>query len=898
MKKILLLLTCLLTIGIYGNAAETTIDFSKISFTNNKYTTPDGVITVTLGGSGNDKATINSGVLRFYASNEMTISVANGSITEINITTSGSYAWGKLTIDGKVADGVTANSSTKDSTNKKWSFEDETPEITLVNRNTAQVRMASIKITYDVIEKAVADVLISTAEISGETYVSLSCPTPGATIYYGFAENAQTNEYSSRFKVTEKCTVYAHAELNGVSGKVSIESITPAIRYTNFKEALAAGNNDKIWIIGNFTVAASIGQNLLLTDGASFMLLYGTNSYAVGDNISTVRGTVTPYNDLFELQNFTLTKGGTGAESTFKSINSLNDINYNDNLFEGVSMSGCTISGKNGNNATITFNGETVALYNRYGVTFENGENFTIKGVVSRNNNVLQIVPIKIEGGIYMETVKNPEISPKQRELKDGDLISISCATEGARIYYTLDKEEPTEESNLYSGPFEFDVKGIGVGTIKVRAFPAEGVDNMLPSEIIEKTYRLFDPTCNVLNTEDHEHKGTEYSKSHTCIIDDVEYEMNALHHAEYSSIQVNGKSQTIYIIQTSENEGYVLDRIDIDYDLDHISKSTTIAEFAVVGSNEPLTDTNYSTTGEKIGTITKDANSVTFTNDYKYFAIYTTKSSGATYLNNITIYYRLFEESQAPELPEDLEIISDENGLLIDEIPTAKNWTAMFSINDGTEYNFVENEGMYEAALEAATTHSIKIWYVNDISGVKSNIKEYFHLTAPQFNFFKDTNSEESKISIDFGKIGEGVNVYFTLDGSAPQVPTQEAQQQSKMRKVVARAAAADGVYTIDGDDDLEGTHVITSDSPKVDIKNLSADKAVTLSSVAHDPANNLQSTPTVSDTPITTGVQIIVKDTEAEYFTIDGMKVNGNLAKGIYLVRKNGKVTKMMVK
>ena len=68
------------------------------------------------------------------------------------------------------------------------------------------------------------------------------------------------------------------------------------------------------------------------------------------------------------------------------------------------------------------------------------------------------IVPISIEGGVVVSTVETPVITPAQRELKLGDEVTITCATDNVKIYYTLDDSDPTEESSLYEGPFAFTV--------------------------------------------------------------------------------------------------------------------------------------------------------------------------------------------------------------------------------------------------------------------------------------------------------------------------------------------------------------------------------------------------------------------------------------------------------
>lgn len=54
--------------------------------------------------------------------------------------------------------------------------------------------------------------------------------------------------------------------------------------------------------------------------------------------------------------------------------------------------------------------------------------------------------------------------------------VSISCATDGASIYYTMDGNDPTEQSTPYSAPFQ----AIAPVTIKARAYK-EGLE---PSDI------------------------------------------------------------------------------------------------------------------------------------------------------------------------------------------------------------------------------------------------------------------------------------------------------------------------------------------------------------------------------------------------------------------------------
>lgn len=69
--------------------------------------------------------------------------------------------------------------------------------------------------------------------------------------------------------------------------------------------------------------------------------------------------------------------------------------------------------------------------------------------------------------------------------------ITITCATEGATIYYTLDGTEPSQESTLYTDRFMI----YQTTTIKAKAY----LDGLLDSEIAERTVVLEDPTVTLV---------------------------------------------------------------------------------------------------------------------------------------------------------------------------------------------------------------------------------------------------------------------------------------------------------------------------------------------------------------------------------------------------------------
>ena len=74
-----------------------------------------------------------------------------------------------------------------------------------------------------------------------------------------------------------------------------------------------------------------------------------------------------------------------------------------------------------------------------------------------------------VEDGVepILPTVVAPTILPEDREFASSVEVSMTCATDGATIYYTVDGTEPTTSSTAYSAPFTLNatttVKAIAV---------------------------------------------------------------------------------------------------------------------------------------------------------------------------------------------------------------------------------------------------------------------------------------------------------------------------------------------------------------------------------------------------------------------------------------------------
>ncbi len=917
MRKLLLSVIVAFISIIHANGATQTltINTSELGLANaevvSSVETGTSAVSIELakGSASSDPAYYNTGNgIRVYKNGTMTFTAAeNYKITEITLTGSTTSYMFK----GSCNNGTLSYSST----NTKWAGESDKIILTMDASDAPKYcRLTHISVTYDYVAVAsVEPVEISCEIVGAEGIVTLACPTEDAEIYYGFSEDSMDKKYTAPFTVNENCTVYAYA-VKGEDKSIP-QNYYIDLPYTSFKKVIESSQaTDYVTAVGNFQV---IYQNsdkgrLLLTDGTSNLLIYksGNNysiDYPVGTKISKIEGSVATYNKCFRLIDAELIEGGEGASIVALELSSFEGITYEDNIFDEVSIKNCNISGKDLGQPVIELGEESIGLYDLFELGYENVVGCDITGFVWKYKDDMVIVPIVIEGGEVTATVESPVITPNKLELQLNELVTITCATEGAVIYYTLDESEPTQESEKYEEPIPFTESC----TIKARAY-YEGEDKvMFPSAVVEKTYQVFDPTCNVISEGNHDvddKNSLNTYKKHTCTVDGVEYHMNAAHLGEGGngnagsnySIMMNNKKYFCYLIQVGENEGYVVDKIELAYN------NEAKTEFAVRGANTPFDDSAdeqdvYKAAitghGNLIGGMSKDNQSIEFKKNYKYFAIYPT-NEGAVYLDHITIRYREAAIAPAPELADELgdDFESDEEVLLIPQLPSHEDWTAMYQVNDGDAFEAeVDDITYHEEALDAATLHSIKIWYEHYNGVDKTEPKTYYHLTAPQVTIENANQEDENPVTtINFGTIGEGVVVYFTLNGTAPNI--SEAALRAR-----AKAAAADGEYNIESLADIDAVHAVTADTKVVKIHAMEGETLPEISLVtkAVHPEMGISSSIKYHDDTIDlpTGIEDInaADASEAVYFNLQGVRVE-NPENGTFIRVLKGKAEKMM--
>lgn len=805
---------------------------------------------------------------------ETTVASQNFTVASIDQKTESTFEpWNNINIAGDFTIVIT-NLSPSNSTSNK----DRASITTLTWTN------------YEVNPNAPKDVEMSYALNEATAKVTLSCETEGATIFYGFSNDEITTEYTAPFDVTENCTVYAFAQKGEDKGNTT--SLDIVVPYTSFRDVVTkAQDGEELSVIGNFSVIykATVGKttNVILTDGVSNLLIFSpSEAPELGTKISKIEGSATIYQGLIEIASgATLTEGGEGAEYSAKQINTLAGLTKENNLFDQVIIDGCTMTGNSTNGYTVNFGTEEISLYNRYQLSFINNKSYKMSAFVwYSSTRGLQLVPYSLEDGTVKETVMAPVITPNKRELVDDDKVTITCETEGAKIYYTLDGSDPTQESTLYTAPFAITKDVI----VKARAFYEGDGDEMLPSEIISKEYHLYDPYCNVItNSHDSEDEGnfSTYT-AHVDKIDGVDYALFGMHDKEkgmqmnYQPKTANKAERFCYIIQTSDNEGLSIKSIVVDFN-DNAKNIT----FTVRGSNTPFIaedKDNITTSGDLIGTIDATTTSIEFKKDYNYFAFYPTPSSsnqGAVYMNSVTINYRDPAAADESEINarwdevENFEIISGEEGLLTSELPTHENWITKYKVNGGEETEYDPEEGgIYIESVPAATLHTITIWHEHYYHGTKTEEHVFNHMTQPGFNIDNDAMS--------FGELGEGVKVYFTIDGTDPVIETAAAANAPRR----AKSNETENTYVINEDADATATHVISKSNTIVTVANTVA-QAVNINAKAVHEA-----TGTVSEAVKKSGVTTSIVNIEANSaaktaYDLMGRKV-AKPANGLYII------------
>ncbi len=277
-----------------------------------------------------------------------------------------------------------------------------------------------------------------------------------------------------------------------ISGKGSItvaDTPVPPVeikKVADIKAFLDLKSTDAVEFSNSVTAVAQVGNYLFVQDASGSILVYGKldQTYAMGDVIPAgFQGVYAEYNQAPQLASPAKFAASTSkAEVTCEEMN-LEDLST-DLANTYVKLTGVNIVA-DGANYNVEQDGLSYQLYNRFSIDLAEGENLNITGIVSNFKGAIQFYPMEITdaSGEQLDPVAAVTFSVASGKVAAGTEVALACATEGAKIYYTINGENPTEASHLYSTPIAI----LEPMTIKAMAVK-EGMRN---SAVASATYTI-----------------------------------------------------------------------------------------------------------------------------------------------------------------------------------------------------------------------------------------------------------------------------------------------------------------------------------------------------------------------------------------------------------------------
>ena len=346
---------------------------------------------------------------------------------------------------------------------------------------------------------------------AGGTYyesqsVSISCTTEGASIYYtidGSTPDATSTLYTSSISINETTTVKAIATKEGYidSGiATAIYTISEAPSVITIAEARALADNEYALVQGIVTFID--GKNVYIQDETAgidlFLNANAPSTLSLGDEVKAY-GKRAVYKGLVELsgidandeEQFSVVSTGNELPLAVKTIAEVLSNGADALQSTRVKIEEATIGAINTSGNTPLTQGEnSVNIYKVPTLPdIEEGDVVDVIGVVGYYNAPQIRVANAADITIHvtpMDTVATPTFSLAEGTYNEVLSITISCATDGASIYYTLDGTTPDENSTAYTSSISINE----TTTVKAIAIK-EGYIN---SEIATATYTITLP--------------------------------------------------------------------------------------------------------------------------------------------------------------------------------------------------------------------------------------------------------------------------------------------------------------------------------------------------------------------------------------------------------------------
>ena len=418
MKKILLLLTILLTGLLSASAEEYTLALKATGLTGNttsgtgtfKDATTGTSFDVTLNKSnaGTNNRYSDSDHIRVYQNAELTITATEGTMmSKLVFTATETSRCFNVTVNGttysKSGATVTIDLGTDNATNS----------ITLKSTG-GQNRFTKVVITATTPStSSVANPTISAVENETDYTVSIAHEDAEAVVRYT-TDNADPTEtstqYDGSFNVAPGTIVKAQAFKGGE--KSGIVTYNAPTYYTSLKEIEALATGTSFILKANMTVVFAGGDDAYITDGKTFMPIYQpSRALKAGDALKRLEGTRGEYGGMSQIT-------GTGeitvtgsAEVPVAQEGDIELINTGEFTHEYCVLNKVTVAepatAGSVMQATATDEaGNSILLRNKMNVGGLAAGVYNITGFVGVYNTTIQFYPTNIE--VYVEPAVKP----------------------------------------------------------------------------------------------------------------------------------------------------------------------------------------------------------------------------------------------------------------------------------------------------------------------------------------------------------------------------------------------------------------------------------------------------------------------------------------------------------
>lgn len=336
---------------------------------------------------------------------------------------------------------------------------------------------------------------------------TITCATADAVIRYT-TDGTEPSETSTVY--TAPVTINATTTLKAKAWKTGMEASLMAAATYNFpsevaniaafKAANTVTNNTVYKITGDVNFVFRSGRYMFVEDASAALLIFDnstpviTTTYNEGDVISGgVFGSYTLYNGMAEMVPARNTAEATGMPVTITPmVATIPTLVAQYSTLESrlVTIENVTFIG----NKKYVNGTDTLQYYDRFAsITNEPevGETGSITGFLANYNGQVQLYPRDDNDFTTqtMEQVATPVITPASGTYEGSVEVSISCATEGAIIYYTMDGTDPDENSGDYGGSFVIAATSVQAAPVTVKAIAMK--EGMTNSEVATATYDI-----------------------------------------------------------------------------------------------------------------------------------------------------------------------------------------------------------------------------------------------------------------------------------------------------------------------------------------------------------------------------------------------------------------------